>query len=143
LHNASASADINASANVFTIACNRSGDPAASCAPNDPVAIRLVCGAAIVWFLLRIVDFAVSKDHAVAVSYLRITPIVGDSYTTSVDSTRGAEQLFGGNTEAIKEQASCRQFGRTSRIMRDAHFGILIWRATRSVRIMLAAAAGG
>jgi hypothetical protein len=54
LHNASASADINASANVFTIAGNRSGDPAASCAPNELVVVTLVRGTAIVRFLLQL-----------------------------------------------------------------------------------------
>ncbi len=82
-----ASADINACAKVLTIACNTSGDAPSICSRSRSTGFTL-SDAAIAFLSFN--DLAVSKDHAVAVSYLRNTPIMGKSYTTPVDATSAA-----------------------------------------------------
>ncbi|MGC5052429.1 hypothetical protein ACLQ2S_13340 [Micromonospora sp. DT48] len=80
-----ASADTTACANVFIIACNTSGDAPATCSHSRSTGVH-ISDVAIAHHSPS-PDLAVSKDRAVAVSYLRNTPITGKSYTTSLDVT--------------------------------------------------------
>src|SRR5205823_6672817 len=89
---ASASADISASANVFTIACNRSGDAASNCSRRKPAGSTLL--GAVIALVSFDHDLAVSKDLAMTVLYFTTRRLPGLSYTTSVDAADAGDRVL-------------------------------------------------